>query len=55
MAGHVFHTSIDSEVIANLIARGAKKGVEKAILDAIQAVRGSFAMVILTKDKLNRS
>ncbi|MGL5354408.1 MAG: class II glutamine amidotransferase, partial [Clostridium sp.] len=44
--GHVFHTSIDSEVIANLIARGAKKGIETAVLDAIQAVRGSFAMVI---------
>ena len=50
--GHIFHTSIDSEVIANLIARGAKKGVERAIFDAIQAVRGSFAMVILTQDKL---
>ena len=50
--GHIFHTSIDSEVIANLIARGAKKGVERAVLDAIQAVRGSFAMVILTTDKL---
>lgn len=50
--GHVFHTSIDSEVIANLIARGAKKGIEKAIIDSIQAVRGSFAMVILTQDKL---
>ena len=50
--GHIFHTSIDSEVIANLIARGAKKGIEKAIFDAIQVVRGSFAMVILTEDKL---
>lgn len=50
--GHVFHTSIDSEVIANLIARGAKKGVERAVLDAIQAVRGSFAIVILTESKL---
>lgn len=50
--GHVFHTTIDSEVIANLIARGAKKGIERAIFDAIQAVRGSFAMVIQTKDKL---
>ncbi|MEG0134098.1 MAG: amidophosphoribosyltransferase [Clostridium sp.] len=50
--GHVFHTSIDSEVIANLIARGAKKGIENAVLDAIQAVRGSFAMVILTETKL---
>lgn len=50
--GHIFHTSIDSEVIANLIARGAKKGVERAVLDAIQAVRGSFAIVILTEGKL---
>ena len=50
--GHIFHTSIDTEVIATLIARGAAKGIERAVVDAIQAVRGSFAMVILTKDKL---
>ena len=50
--GHVFHTTIDSEVIATLIARGAKRGIERAVVDAIQAVRGSFAMVITTKDKL---
>lgn len=51
-AGHVFHTTIDSEVIASLIARGAKRGIERAVTDAIQAIRGSFAMVILTQDKL---
>lgn len=51
-AGHVFHTSIDSEVIASLIARGSKRGIERAITDAIGAIRGSFAMVILTQDKL---
>ncbi len=34
------------------IARGAKRGIERAVVDAIQAVRGSFAMVIATKDKL---
>ncbi|MGL5151020.1 MAG: amidophosphoribosyltransferase [Clostridium sp.] len=51
-AGHVFHTTIDSEVIASLIARGAKKGIERAVVDAIQAIRGSFAMVILTEKKL---
>jgi amidophosphoribosyltransferase len=51
-AGGIFQTSIDSEVILNLIARGAKKGVEKAVVDAIQAVKGSYAIVILTEDKL---
>ena len=50
--GHIFHTSIDTEVIATLLARGAAKGMEKAVVDAMQAVKGSFALVIMTKDKL---
>ena len=50
--GHVFNTTVDSEVITTLIARGAKKGIERAVIDAISAVRGSFAMVIMSKDKL---
>ncbi|WP_123053030.1 amidophosphoribosyltransferase [Clostridium sp. JN-1] len=50
--GCVFQTSIDSEVILNLIARGAKKGIERAVVDAIQAVKGSYAIVLLTQDKL---
>jgi amidophosphoribosyltransferase len=50
--GCIFQTSIDSEVILNLIARGATKGIEKAVVDAIQAVKGSYAIVLLTEDKL---
>ncbi|MGL4849397.1 MAG: amidophosphoribosyltransferase, partial [Clostridium sp.] len=50
--GHVFHTSVDSEVLISLIARGAKRGMERAVVNAVSAVRGSFAMVIMTKDKL---
>ncbi|EHI98294.1 amidophosphoribosyltransferase [Clostridium sp. DL-VIII] len=50
--GVVFHTSSDSEVIACLIARSAKKGLEKAVVDAMAAIRGSFALVIMSKDKL---
>lgn len=50
--GHVFHTSVDSEVLASLIARGSRRGIERAVVNAISAVRGSFAMVIMTKDKL---
>lgn len=51
-SGSVFHTSIDTEVIINLIAKAAKEGIDTAIFKAVQAVRGSFAMVISTKDKL---
>lgn len=50
--GCIFQTSIDTEVILNLIARGAKKGIENAVFDAVQAIKGSFAIVILTEDKL---
>ncbi|MFT8348146.1 amidophosphoribosyltransferase [Clostridium saccharoperbutylacetonicum] len=51
-AGQIFHTSTDSEVIASLIARSAKKGLAKAVVDAMSAIRGSFALTIMSKDKL---
>jgi len=50
--GCIFQTTADSEVVLNLIARGAKKGIENAVLDAVQAVKGSYAIVILFEDKL---
>ncbi|QLY81746.1 amidophosphoribosyltransferase [Clostridium intestinale] len=50
--GYVFHTTIDTEVVISLIARGVNKGIEAAVYDAIGAIKGSFAMVIETKDKL---
>ncbi len=50
--GSIFQTSIDSEVVLSLVARNAKKGIERALFSAMQAVKGSFAMVILTEDKL---
>jgi len=51
-AGVLFQTSIDSEVILNLIARKAKKGLEQAIVDTVQAIKGSYAMVMITEEKL---
>ncbi|MDF2672462.1 MAG: amidophosphoribosyltransferase [Clostridiales bacterium] len=50
--GVLFQTTIDTEVILNLIARGAKKGMERAVVDAMQAIKGSYAIVLLTNDKL---
>ena len=51
-AGQIFHTSTDSEVIACLIARSAKKGLAKAVVDAMSAIRGSFALTIMSQNKL---
>ncbi|MEG2918763.1 MAG: amidophosphoribosyltransferase, partial [Clostridium sp.] len=51
-SGCIFQTSIDTEVILNLISRGAKKGILQSVIDAIQVIKGSFAMVILTENEL---
>lgn len=50
--GCIFQTSVDSEVLLNLIARSAKKGIERSVVDAMQAIKGSYAIVILTEDRL---
>lgn len=50
--GMIFSTSTDSEVIAALIAKFYKGDMEKAILDTISAIKGSYALIIMTSDKL---
>jgi len=51
-AGVMFHTSSDSEVILNLVARSTRYGLERSLLDAMRAIQGSFSLVILTKENL---
>jgi amidophosphoribosyltransferase len=51
-AGTGFTSSSDSEVIVNLIAKNYKKGLEKALTDTIQFIKGSYALVVLTGDSL---
>jgi len=50
--GHIFQTTIDSEVIASLIAQLDTGSVEDAVLGCMEKLRGSYALVMLTKDKL---
>ncbi|MGE5633260.1 MAG: amidophosphoribosyltransferase [Caulobacteraceae bacterium] len=50
--GMIFTTTIDSEVIASLIAKNYKNGIEEAILDTMEVIKGSYALVIMTNDKL---
>ncbi|MHB9293654.1 amidophosphoribosyltransferase [Hollandina sp. SP2] len=47
-----FTSSSDSEVIVNLIAKNYKKGLEKALTDTIQFVKGSYALVVMTNESL---
>ncbi|SHE78003.1 amidophosphoribosyltransferase [Clostridium fallax] len=51
-SGFIFQSSVDSEVILGIMARYANKGLEKAIVSAMEMIKGSFAVVILAEDKL---
>lgn len=50
--GVIFQTSTDSEVVANLIARNISKGLEEALMETVRIIKGSFALVLMTEDKL---
>ncbi len=50
--GSIFQTSIDSEVIANLIARYYKFGFKEAIIKASKEIKGAFALTLICEDKL---
>ncbi len=50
--GSIFQTSIDSEVIANLIARHYKLGFKDALIETVKQIQGSYALTILWDGKL---
>ena len=50
--GAVFQTTIDSEVIINLITRYRRESLEDAIVKTMMDLRGAYALVIMAEDKL---
>jgi amidophosphoribosyltransferase len=50
--GSVFQSTTDTEVIMNLIARHTKVDLPTAVLKSTEALRGSFSLVIMTRDTL---
>lgn len=51
-AGAIFQTTIDSEVIASLIAKHSGGGIIEGVTKTMEIIRGSYALVILTPDML---
>ena len=51
-AGCTFNSTSDTEVMVKLIARGYKRGLERALTDTIQMVKGSFALGVMTENSL---
>jgi len=50
--GSTFVSGSDSEVVMKLIAKNYKKGLERALTDTIQMIKGSFALCVMTKESL---
>ncbi len=50
--GSIFQTSIDSEVIANLIAKNYHLGMKEAVIESVKEIKGSFALVIIIDNML---
>jgi amidophosphoribosyltransferase len=51
-SGVGFTSSSDSEVIVNLITKNYRKGLERALTDTIQFIKGSYALAVLTDEVL---
>lgn len=51
-SGSVFQTSIDSEVVVNLIARSTRATIEEKITESVLQIQGAYCLVIMTRDKL---
>jgi amidophosphoribosyltransferase len=51
-SGSTFSSTSDTEVILKLIARSYKKGLEAALINTIQLIKGSYALCIMTEDCL---
>ncbi len=50
--GSTFNSTSDTEVILKLIAKSYKKGLEKALTDTIQMIKGSFSLCVMTENAL---
>ena len=50
--GSIFQSDLDAEVIANLIARYHKDDVNEAIIKALDDIKGSYSLIIMTSDRI---
>lgn len=51
-SGVVFQTTIDSEVVVNLIARYSNEGIHGAIRRSMELIKGAYALVIMNEECL---
>jgi amidophosphoribosyltransferase len=50
--GSIFQTTMDTEIVAHLIAHSKRRSIEKRLADALVEVKGAFALILMTENKL---
>lgn len=50
--GSIFQTSMDSEIVLHLVAKSLKEGLEKAMVNTMNRIKGAYSLVIMTEDTL---
>ncbi|MBS4538899.1 amidophosphoribosyltransferase [Clostridium sp. D2Q-11] len=50
--GYIFQTSIDTEVIATLIAKNYSYGLEESLIRTMKSIKGAYALNLIYEDKL---
>lgn len=50
--GTIFQTTMDTEVILNMIAKSQRDTIEEKIIETAKKIEGAFCLCIMTEDKL---
>ncbi|MGM0420402.1 MAG: amidophosphoribosyltransferase [Bacillota bacterium] len=50
--GSIFHSELDTEIIAHLIARSLESSMEEALIQALQQIQGAFSLVALAEGRI---
>lgn len=50
--GSIFHSTLDTEVIAHLVARSLKDDIEEAFIQSLKQLKGAFSLIAMTKNSL---
>ncbi len=50
--GHIFQTTIDSEVIVHLMAKSGFDDFLEALIFALKKVKGAYSLLVMSKDKI---
>ncbi|PRX31807.1 amidophosphoribosyltransferase [Orenia metallireducens] len=50
--GSIFHSTLDTEVIAHLVARSFKDNIVEALMHSLQQVKGAYSLIAMAGDNL---